>query len=659
MADAYRKALKRGEQDLRRATAEGRHPYLTDLDSIVLEGQTAGCEACGTHEISLDMVVGTVTRGRQQAFSRTFMPLLDPDTEFAIKWGRLYDIQVEEGYRDPVRVMEFMHRFYVQEGNKRVSVLKYLGAHTVTAEVTRLYPSKWEGVERRLYGEFCEFWRACPIYDIEFSREGSYRRLAAYFGRDLSRPWPADAVDYLRQSYLFFASAYERAGGAHLDITAADAMLVYLGIYTQDRILDVPSSIVIDRLSHIWRELLIEGKAPDETLDLLEAPQPEAAPAGVADAAVPVPGLASGVFGFFMGKTVYTARKPLRVSFIHDRQTSESGWAYAHDLGRQHLEEYFGGIVRTSVFEGCASEEAFMSAVAAAAARGADVVFTTSPALMDFTVRAAAEYPQVRFLNCSVGLPHRLVRSYYGKMYEAKFLLGALAASMSRTGRIGYRAYYPVLGTIAEINAFALGAALIDPFCRVALSWSRGETGDLAAVMREQGVDVMSGSDVVKPFAGSADYGLRQLREDGGLVDLAGPAWHWERYYELIVRSLLHGTWDDVEAADAGKAVNYWYGLSSGVIDVDLAPGLPVSAQKLLAYLREGVVRGVLSPFEGELRSQEGLVQAAGSSRLSSIQVVSMTWLCDNVEGSLPEGWQLSERARAAAKVAGAGVLRA
>ena len=276
---------------------------------------------------------------------------------------------------------------------------------------------------------------------------------------------------------------------------------------------------------------------------------------------------------------------------------------------------------------------------------------------MDLTVQAAAKYPGVRFLNCSVGLPHQLVRSYYGKMYEAKFLLGALAASMTNTHRIGYRAYYPVLGTIAEINAFALGAALIDPRARVVLSWSRGETRDLAATMREQGVDVMSGSDVVKPFEGSNEYGLHMLRDDGALVDLAGPAWRWDRYYELIVRSLLHGTWDEVAGADAGKAVNYWYGLSSGVIDVDLAPGLPVSTHKLMGYLRSAITSGAISPFEGELHSQEGEVQPQGAPRMSSIQVVSMTWLASNVEGSLPAGWELSERAQAAAKVAG--VLKA
>lgn len=112
-----------------------------------------------------------------------------------------------------------MHRFYVQEGNKRVSVLKFLDAPTVTAKVTRLYPGTWDSVESRLYGEFCVFWYVCPLYEIEFSREGGYETLAKMFGQDLVEKWPQKKVDYLRHTFLLFKRAYLRAGGDHLDIT--------------------------------------------------------------------------------------------------------------------------------------------------------------------------------------------------------------------------------------------------------------------------------------------------------------------------------------------------------------------------------------------------------------------------------------------------------
>ena len=142
MEEAYRQARKRGEQGRRRAISQSEHPYLTDLDSLVAQLPLGQRESVDLRDIPLEMVVGTVTKGRQSAFSCNFMPLLPFSTEFARKWSNLYDIQVTEGYRDPIIVTEFMHRFYVQEGNKRASVLKFLDAPTVSAKVTRLYPGK-------------------------------------------------------------------------------------------------------------------------------------------------------------------------------------------------------------------------------------------------------------------------------------------------------------------------------------------------------------------------------------------------------------------------------------------------------------------------------------------------------------------------------------
>ncbi len=187
------------------------------------------------------------------------MPLLPFSTEFARKWSNLYDIQVTEGYRDPVIVTELMHRFYVQEGNKRVSVRKALDAPTVSAKVTRLYPGTWDSVESRLYGEFCAFWRVCPYTRSSSRVREATKRSRRCSVRTLSK-MAAEKVDYLRHTFLLFKRAYLRAGGDHLDITPADAMLVYLNVYNQDRLLDTQTDIVVNRLCKIWRELVITGK---------------------------------------------------------------------------------------------------------------------------------------------------------------------------------------------------------------------------------------------------------------------------------------------------------------------------------------------------------------------------------------------------------------
>ena len=74
MEEAYRQARKRGEQGRRRAISQSEHPYLTDLDSLVAQLPLGQRENVGLRDIPLEMVVGTVTKGRQSAFSCNFMP---------------------------------------------------------------------------------------------------------------------------------------------------------------------------------------------------------------------------------------------------------------------------------------------------------------------------------------------------------------------------------------------------------------------------------------------------------------------------------------------------------------------------------------------------------------------------------------------------------
>ena len=140
--EQYKKARKAGIKAFREAGGKGRYPYLTSLDEILLHTKTAGTEDLGVCEIPLSRVTGTKTASRSESFAWNFMPLLREKTEFSGKWERLYEAQMEEGIREPVKVYEYMHHFYVREGNKRVSVMKYVGAVKITADVTRIFPKR-------------------------------------------------------------------------------------------------------------------------------------------------------------------------------------------------------------------------------------------------------------------------------------------------------------------------------------------------------------------------------------------------------------------------------------------------------------------------------------------------------------------------------------
>ena len=121
--DEYNRAQRLGMRDYREKTAAGKYPYLPALDELQEKTDTESQIPLGTIEIPLDYVVGTKTTGRTMACASNFMPLLEADTEFATKWSNLCEAHLEEGIQNPILAYEFMNRFYVQEGNKRVSVL--------------------------------------------------------------------------------------------------------------------------------------------------------------------------------------------------------------------------------------------------------------------------------------------------------------------------------------------------------------------------------------------------------------------------------------------------------------------------------------------------------------------------------------------------------
>ena len=209
----YRDALKLGQKEYRACIARGVSPVLPVLDDFVSEERVNLGVKLGVIQIPAEFIVGTKTRGRTTSFARNFMPLLDDDTEFAQKWKVLCDSHLRDGIRDPIKVYEYMNRYYVQEGNKRVSVLKFFDAVSVSADVIRVLPERGTGIESDIYYEFVDFNRYTKINTLEFSRKGSYKQLLKLLGRKPDEVWSEEDRRKFSTAYYFFRSAYEDRGG--------------------------------------------------------------------------------------------------------------------------------------------------------------------------------------------------------------------------------------------------------------------------------------------------------------------------------------------------------------------------------------------------------------------------------------------------------------
>ena len=137
----YEKALRLGQKEKKALADAGRDPYPAVLDEVLPDLSVHAIRELGIIDIPADRIVGTVAAGRVNAFSAGFYPLLEENSEFGQKWIALCGAHLSEtGIREPILCYEYLGDFYVQEGNKRVSVLKYFDADSIAADVTRIMP---------------------------------------------------------------------------------------------------------------------------------------------------------------------------------------------------------------------------------------------------------------------------------------------------------------------------------------------------------------------------------------------------------------------------------------------------------------------------------------------------------------------------------------
>jgi basic membrane lipoprotein Med (substrate-binding protein (PBP1-ABC) superfamily) len=256
------------------------------------------------------------------------------------------------------------------------------------------------------------------------------------------------------------------------------------------------------------------------------------------------------------------------------------------------------------------------------------------------------EHPEATILNCSLNKSHRYIRTYEARMYEVKFITGAIAGALAGGSDIGYICNYPIFGQVAGINAFALGVQLVNPRSKVYLEWS-SLGGEEAATKRlmDRGIHLISSQNLAKLEAmGRSNLGLSWM--DGEhLTNLAVPIWKWGSYYEALVRRLQTKALQ-TEYEESNKAVNYYWGLSAGVVDLYLSDLLPDGVKRLGQLLKQGVCSGLCDPFQGPLRDQQGnLVKKEGPLHME--QIITMDWLVEPIRGRIPDYEELCDTGKA------------
>ena len=627
----YKEALKLGQKEVKAKTAKNESPYLAVLDEIITPEKSLSGISLGVIQIPMWFIVGTKTAGRVNAFASNFMPLLAESTEFAAKWESLYRSHMLEGIREPIKVYEYLNRYYVEEGNKRVSVLKYCGAYSIPADVTRIMPERDNSEKVQIYLEYLDFNRYSKVNYIEFSKPGDYRELLRAMGKPHDEYWSIDEQQRFSSAYYYFERAYNENGGEKLKTTVGDAMLSYIRVYGYSQLQNESEAEIRINLKKMWEEIALKEK--DDEIELKTAPIEEKKQS-------------------VLSKVLPIAKPPrLKAAFIYDVPPEKSGWVNDHERGRIHAQTVMDDKVDTVVY--ICKENNYSQTLEKSISEGCKLIFTTSPRMLQASLRAAVENPDIIIMNCSLNTSHRYVRTYYTRMYEAKFILGVLAGSLTQSGRLGYVCDYPIYGQIAGINAFALGAQMANPRSKVYLEWSTVKGAKEAALsLSRRHIHLISSQDNARFSEDDRrSFGLSHIGHDKTDL-LAVPVWKWGVYYEKLLRSVLDKTIKS-EYINTARALNYYWGMSAGVVDIEYAPALPLASRRYADFFRSSLISGVGKPFLTPFYSQSGEIIGSRQKELSLEQIISMDYLVDNVIGSIPTYDELSDKGKSTVDTVG------
>ncbi len=338
--------------------------------------------------------------------------------------------------------------------------------------------------------------------------------------------------------------------------------------------------------------------------------------------------------------TAVSGDDKLKVAFLYVGPIGDHGWTYTHDQGRLMLEDQLGDKVETvyveSVPEGPDAERAITRLVR----DGAGLVFTTSFGYMDPTIKVAENFPDVKFEHATGYKRSDNVSTYIARFYEGRYVIGQIAAKMSKSGVAGYVASFPIPEVVRGINAFMLGAQSVNPDFKVKVVWVNswfdpGKEKDAAEVMIGQGADIIAQhTDSTAPIQTAQEKGVLGFGQASDMIHFAPKAQltsiidNWGPYYVARTQAVLDGSW---ESSDT------WDGMAEGMVVMAPFTNMPDDVAAMAADTTEKIRSGAMHPFAGPIYRQDGEMVIGEGEHLDDGVLLGMNWYVKGVDDELPQ----------------------
>lgn len=325
----------------------------------------------------------------------------------------------------------------------------------------------------------------------------------------------------------------------------------------------------------------------------------------------------------------------IKIGLILTGKTSDEGWNGAHYQGVRTACERLGVklVVKEDVAEGtgrCAE------AIDELVKEDVGMIILSSYAYPTEVKSTIQKYPEVSFYGISAEYYAENMTSYFGRMYQARYLAGIVAGMKTESNSIGYVAAMPNSEVNRGINAFTLGVRSVNPEATVHVVWTNEwesaekEKKAVKRLIKEAGADLVTYHQNQHYVAQEADaagvYSIGYNAVAGGLSEkyLTAAVWNWNELYYQILREHLQGKSNSVK--------RHWFAIQTGVVDLAEYSVLVEEEVKKQVEKTEKELAGGNEVFSGVIYDNEGTLRCdEGESISDEILLGKMNWFVDGV----------------------------
>ena len=325
----------------------------------------------------------------------------------------------------------------------------------------------------------------------------------------------------------------------------------------------------------------------------------------------------------------------VRVAMIMTGLRNDHSWNETHYEAIQKAENLLN--LEVAYYENVPADSTARGVMEEAVDNGAKIVIASSFGYGPSELVVARNHPETKFFHATGLQPASNLSTYFGRMYQLRYLSGIVAGLKTKTNEIGYVAGFNIPEVVRGINAFALGVQKVNPEAKVYISWSGSWTDEsmaadaTRALLAKYEVDVLTTHlDALSPFEIADDRNVWIIgynRDNSKRFPdrfLTAPVWHWDNFYIPKIREVLQ---------DKFEGRSYWLGLESGIMD--LAPmtrNVEDSVRQVVEDEKLRLTQGKFDVFYGPIVDNHGNIRVSeGESMTDEVMLNRFDWFVKGV----------------------------